>query len=75
MICNNKSRCHNPEIIGEDDYAMRVICNDCKQQSVIRKEPYKGVPENKQYSKFFKKDVLQGNDNLFYKYHPEFLNT
>lgn len=71
--CDNKSRCHTPKIIAEDQNAMRVICEACNHQYVIRKDPIKGVPENRAYSKIFKKDVLQGNDNLFYKYNPQFL--
>lgn len=75
MICDNKSNCHDLVIISDGDTAMRVLCQNCKKMFVIRKEPFKGVPENRQYSKIFKKDVLQGNDNLFYKYYPEFIKT
>jgi len=73
-MCDNISRTHNPVIIAEDDNAMRVICSECKQTKVIRKD-WRGVPENRQYSEFYKRDILQGNDNLLYKYHPEFLRT
>ena len=72
-ICDNIKCCHEPCVIKEDDNAMRIICNTCKKQFVIRKDPFKGTPENKAYSKIFKKDVLQGSDNLLYKYHPEFI--
>ena len=72
MNCNNVSRAHNPKIISEDANAMRVICSECKEMQVIRKD-WRGVPENRQYSKFYKRDIMQGNDNLLYKYHPEFL--
>ena len=68
--CDNKSRCHAPIIISEDRNAMRVICSECKHQYVIRKEPYKDAPENRAYSKIWKLDILQGRDNLFYKYYP-----
>ncbi len=70
--CNNKARCHTLQTISDDPEAMRVICVTCKEQYVIRKD-HRAVPENRAYSKIFKKDVLQGNDNLFYKYHPEYL--
>lgn len=73
--CNNKSACHNPVITSEDNNAMRVVCTQCHHQYVIRKRPVENVPENRQYSKIFKRDVLQGGDNLFYKYHPEHLRT
>lgn len=70
MECNNISYCHDPIIIGEDQSATRVICVQCKHQYVIHKD-WRGVPENRQYSKIYKKDILQGNDNLFYKYYPQ----
>lgn len=73
MICDNKSNCHDLETISDGDTAMRVICNNCHKQFVIRKDPFKGVPEKRQYAKIFKRDILQGNDNLLYKYRPEFL--
>lgn len=71
--CNNKSACHRPTVINEDQNAVRVICQECKHQYVIRKDPIKDVPENRQYSKIYKRDILQGNDNLLYKYRPEFM--
>lgn len=72
--CDNKSQCHNPLVIAEDENAMRVICTECKNQFVIRKD-WRGVPENRQYQKVFRKDTLQGNTNLFYKYYAQFLKT
>lgn len=72
MICNNISNCHM--LINIDDSeALRVICTECKKQFVIRKDPYSGAPEKRQYARIFKRDILQGGDNLLYKYHPEFL--
>lgn len=71
--CNNISSTHSPIIVAEDQNAMRIYCTECHNQFVIRKEPFKGVPENRQYSKIFKRDVLQGNDNLFYKYNSQFI--
>jgi len=72
--CDNYTECHNPITIGEDQNAMRIVCDRCWVQKVIRKDPFKGVPEKRQYAEVFKKDILQGNDNLFYKYNPQFLN-
>ena len=74
-ICDNIKCCHSPCQIAEDNNAMRIICATCKKQIVIRKDPYKGVPENRAYSKVFKKDVLQGSDNLFYRYNPQHLKV
>jgi len=71
--CNNKSNCHDPITIGEDENAMRVLCKVCYKTYIIRKDPIKRVPEKRFYAKIFKRDILQGNDNLLYKYHEEFL--
>ena len=71
--CDNYSACHNPIVISDGDTAMRVYCTECHNQYVIRKEPFKGVPENRQYIKIFRRDTLQGNDNLFYKYYPQYI--
>ena len=74
MICDNTSSCHS--LINIDDSeALRVICTQCHTQFVIRKDPFTGSPEKRQYIKLFKRDALQGNDNLLYKYHPEFLKV
>lgn len=73
--CNNISEAHDPITIGEDENALRVFCRICHANLVLRKDPNKGTPENKAYSKVFKRDVLQGNDNLFYKYHPQYLSV
>lgn len=72
--CDNISKCHDLVFVAEDESASRVICKECKHQYVIRKD-WRGIHENRQYSKVYKRDVLQGSDNLLYKYHPEFLRT
>ena len=72
--CDNISNVHNPRTIAEDENAIRVLCLECKHQYVIRKD-WRGVPENKQYSKLFKRDTLQGHENLFYKVYPQYLRT
>jgi hypothetical protein len=71
--CDNKSACHSLAILSDSDL-LRVICTQCKHQYFIRKVPGKNVPLNRQYQKIFKKDTLQGNDNLFYKYNPQFIS-
>ena len=73
--CDNKSACHNLLTINDGDSAMRVICSQCKNQYTIRKDWVRGNPEKRSYAKLFKKDILQGNDNLFYKYHEEHLRV
>ncbi len=72
--CDNICKAHSPYVIAEDENAMRVICNECKHIYIIRKD-WRGVPENREYSRIFKKDIVQGNDNLFYRYHSEYLHT
>lgn len=74
MICNNKSNCHDLKTIVDDGSAERVICTICKNQYVLRKD-WRGVPEKKLYAKLFKRWVLQGGDNLFYKYNSQYLHT
>jgi hypothetical protein len=73
MLCNNKSQAHNLKTIADGDSAMRVYCNICKQVIIVRQDQWKGVPEKRQYAKVFKRDILQGNDNLLYKYRPELM--
>lgn len=70
--CDNIKECHAPKIIQEDQYAIRVLCDICKHQYVIRKD-WRGAPENRQYSKIYKRDILQGKENLFYKYNEQWL--
>lgn len=72
--CDNKSHTHKPLVIHDDDSAMRVYCCQCGVQKVFRKD-WRGVPDNKAYSEFFKRDILQGRDKLFYKYFPQYLKT
>jgi len=70
--CDNIRASHDCVIIGEDMNAARVYCRECKSQYVIRKD-HRGVPLNRQYAEIFKRDILQGGDNLLYKYRPQFL--
>lgn len=74
-MCDNVSSCHNLKTISDGDSALRVICTECKEQLIIRKDWVRGNPEKRSYAKVFKKDILQGNDNLFYKYHPEYISA
>lgn len=74
-ICNNISAAHDPITISDGDTAMLVMCKNCKARYTVRKDPYKGVPEKRQYAQIFRRDILQGGDNLFYKYNPQFLHT
>lgn len=70
--CNNISNAHDPVSIGEDSNANRVICKECKEQYVLHKD-WRGTVENRQYSKIFKRDIIQPRENLFYKIYPHYL--
>ena len=71
MICDNVQRCHNPIEIGQDENATRWYCTECKEIGIIRKDPFKRVPEKREYARIYRRDILQGKDNLFYKYYPQ----
>lgn len=73
MTCNNIQRCHNPITLSEDENALRWFCTECKESGIIRKEPIKNVPEKREYARVYRKDILQGKDNLFYKYYSQHL--
>lgn len=72
--CDNVSSCHSPITIGEDANALRWLCTTCKHTGIIRKD-WRGVPLNRQYADVYKKEILQPNANLFYKYYPSYLRT
>lgn len=74
MICDNINSCHNPVIVGEDNNAQRVYCPECHDIMIIRKD-WRGVPENRKYAEVFKRMILQGKDNLFYKYYSQHLKV
>jgi len=65
--CNNLDSCHDPEIIGEDNSAILVVCRECYKEELIGKDS-KGSPETLAYSEFFKRELLQPDAPLFYKY-------
>lgn len=72
--CDNIFSCHTPITINEDNNALRVICISCKHTYIIRKD-WRGVPLNREYSKIYKKEILQPNTLLFYKYYPQHMRT
>jgi len=74
FICDNVSYCHDPIVVGEDDRVVRVYCKQCHEIIPIYKD-WRGVVNNKQYSEVFRRDILQGNNPLFYKYYPQYLRT
>lgn len=73
MLCDNITNCHQPITIGEDQSALRVYCTQCQHQFVIHKDANTGAPDKREYAKIFRRDILQGNDPLFYKIYPQWL--
>ena len=67
MKCDNTQICHSPEVINEDNNAILVYCSQCGQQERIGKD-IKGNPEHRLFSEWFKKDTLQPDYPLYYKY-------
>ncbi len=71
---NNLEHCHKPITIGEDNNALKWICTECKEHGIIRKDA-RGVLLNREYAKVYRREILQPNTNLFYKYYPQYLKT
>jgi hypothetical protein len=70
MTCDNKREAHNPLVIYDNNDAMVAVCTLCKASQVFRKDA-SGRMDNRAYTQFFRRDVLQANTNLYYKYHPD----
>ena len=69
MICDNIQNCHDNEIINETKDGIRVRCKICGEINVIRFD-LNGRYDNREYSRIFKKDLLQPSENLYYKIYP-----
>ena len=67
MTCNNYSSCHDGEVLNEDNNAIWVYCKNCFHGERIGKD-IKGNPEHRAYGEFFKKDFVQPDHPLYYKY-------
>lgn len=70
MRCNNLTSVHDPHILHDSHEALVAVCRLCKEQAVFRKDVV-GRVDNRAYIKFFRRDVLQPHDNLFYKIYPD----
>jgi len=70
MKCDNVNEAHNLKIINETPDGVRVICKICKEINIIRFDA-NGRCDNREYSKIFKRDLLQPGENLWYKYKPQ----
>lgn len=67
MRCNNVSECHDTEILNEDNSAIFVACKNCYAEARIGKD-IKGNPEHRAYGEWFKRDFVQPDAPLYYKY-------
>lgn len=65
--CDNFSQCHDAVIIGEDVSAILVFCKNCRAMERIGKD-INGNPEHRAYSNWFKRDFIQADHPLYYRY-------
>lgn len=66
-MCNNISACHNVNVLNDDNSAIWVYCNECGATERIGKD-IKGNPEHRAYSNFFKRELVQPDHPLYYRY-------
>lgn len=67
MTCDNYSATHNPEVLAEDNSAILVWCKECGVEERIGKDR-NGNPEHRAYGEFYKRDFVQPDHPLYYKY-------
>ena len=70
MTCDNIQSAHKPEVIGEDNNAILVYCNECGASERIGKDA-NGNPQSHIYLEWYLRDFVQPPALLYYKYHPE----
>jgi len=73
-MCDNIQEAHDNIVINETPDGIRTYCKICGKVNVIRKDPFSGRMDNIEYSKVFKRDLLQPSENLYYKYLPELMS-
>ena len=66
MICDNINSVHDNQIINEEHDGIRARCKICGKINIIR-IGFDGRMNNRQYSKIFKRDVVQPGSNLYYR--------
>ena len=66
--CDNLNCCHDCQTTNEEDDGLRLICKQCKHIYILRCDK-DGRFNNREYQKIYRKDTLQPNTNLYYKYH------
>lgn len=69
-MCDNINESHDNIVINETPDGIRTFCKICKEINTVRFDK-EGRYNNKEYSKIFKRDLLQPGENLYYKYNPD----
>lgn len=72
-MCDNINDSHDNQTINETPDGIRVICKICKEINIIRFDS-NGRCDNREYSRIFKRDVLQPSENLYCKYHSQVMS-
>jgi len=72
--CDGINFAHDNLTTNETEDGIRVVCRECKQVNILRKERETGRFNNRDYSKIFKRDIVQPGSNLYYKYYPSAMN-
>ncbi len=72
MTCNNISALHWPKILS-DQGAVVAYCQLCGETAVFRMDR-DGRMDNRAYSKWFKRDIIQPPHPLYYKYHESMMS-
>lgn len=73
MTCNNRSSLHWPEVL-HDQGAVVARCKLCGEVKIFRMGA-DGSMDNRAYSKWFKRDIIQMGHPLYYKYHESMMNV
>ena len=69
-ICDNVSNVHDNVMVKHESDGVRYRCKICNQINVLRIGA-DGRMENRNYTKVFKRDLLQPHDNLYFKIYPD----
>lgn len=74
MTCNNISALHWPEVLNDSGGAIVAHCKLCHAIGIFRYDG-EGRPNNREYSKWFKRDTIQQDHPLYFKYHESQVAT
>lgn len=71
--CDGISALHWPQILNDHGGAIVARCLLCGEIKVFRQDP-DGRTDNRTYSEWFKRDIIQMGHPLYYKYHESMMN-